>query len=269
MNTAEQNYRLLQEIEASRMFLLMACQQNPKLLERADARIKQILEKTELDDHSISQSLPRGECKSLSLNKQGGISLIELLIFMIIISIAVTGVLLVMNRVTGQSSDALIRKQALAIAESVLEEVGSMPFTFCDPDDPNAATAANAAGCTAGLSQDVITGPTPALVESRYNAATPLDNVADYSNCRLNRAGGSTGCDAGIVAPLPAIIDITGANNTALGGYDATVTIARAGVALGLPTDPDALQIIVTVNGPGGTQVRLDGYRVRYSPNSF
>jgi MSHA pilin protein MshD len=196
---------------------------------------------------------------------QRGISLIELIMFMVITSIAVSGVLLVMNQVTAHSADAMIRKQALAIAESVLEEVESMPFTFCDPNDPNAATAVNAAGCTAGMSQDVITGPTPAT-ESRYSAANPLDNVADYSGCRLNLAGGSTACD---VAVINAIRDITGTNNAALGAYDATVTITRAGLALGLPTDPDALQINVTVNGTGGTQVRLDGYRLRYSPNSF
>lgn len=38
--TAEQNYRLLQEIEDNRKFILMAYLQNPKLLERAEERIK-------------------------------------------------------------------------------------------------------------------------------------------------------------------------------------------------------------------------------------
>ena len=40
MMTAAQNYNLLQEIEANRRFLLQAYQQNPKLLERAEDRIK-------------------------------------------------------------------------------------------------------------------------------------------------------------------------------------------------------------------------------------
>ena len=42
--TAEQNYRLLQEIEENRKFLLMAYLQNPKLLERAEDRIKQLFD---------------------------------------------------------------------------------------------------------------------------------------------------------------------------------------------------------------------------------
>ncbi|MEQ1557234.1 MAG: hypothetical protein ABL915_10645 [Gallionella sp.] len=45
MTTADKNFLLLQEIEASRLFLLMAYQQNPKLLERAEPRIKLLLAK--------------------------------------------------------------------------------------------------------------------------------------------------------------------------------------------------------------------------------
>jgi len=54
---------------------------------------------------------------------QCGISLIELIMFILIISIAVAGILLVMNNVTGHSADTLVRKQALAVAESLLEEI--------------------------------------------------------------------------------------------------------------------------------------------------
>lgn len=39
--TAEQNYRLLLEIEANRRFLLLAYQQNPELLARAEPRVRQ------------------------------------------------------------------------------------------------------------------------------------------------------------------------------------------------------------------------------------
>lgn len=112
MNTAEQNYLLLQEIEASRDFLLMAYRQNPELLKHADARIRQIFEEPLLSKQSLAQG-----------GKQRGISLIELILFIVIISIAVAGILLVMNQVTGHSADALVRKQSLAIAESLLEEI--------------------------------------------------------------------------------------------------------------------------------------------------
>jgi MSHA pilin protein MshD len=54
---------------------------------------------------------------------QRGISLIELIIFIVIVSAAMAGILLVMNQVTRSSADPLIRKQALAVAESMLEEI--------------------------------------------------------------------------------------------------------------------------------------------------
>jgi hypothetical protein len=42
--TAEQNYRLLQESEGNRKFILMACLQNPKLLDQAEPRIRQLFD---------------------------------------------------------------------------------------------------------------------------------------------------------------------------------------------------------------------------------
>jgi hypothetical protein len=41
--TAEQNYRLLQEIDANRRFLLAAYRDNPALLARAEPRIRQFV----------------------------------------------------------------------------------------------------------------------------------------------------------------------------------------------------------------------------------
>ena len=58
-----------------------------------------------------------------SFMPQRGISLIELIMFIVIISVSLVGILLVMNKVTAHSADPLIRKQALAIAESMLEEI--------------------------------------------------------------------------------------------------------------------------------------------------
>ncbi|MEZ5614911.1 MAG: hypothetical protein R3E35_06825 [Rhodocyclaceae bacterium] len=43
MLNAEQNYQLLQGIDANRRFLLLAYQSNPRLLEREDERVRQML----------------------------------------------------------------------------------------------------------------------------------------------------------------------------------------------------------------------------------
>ena len=50
--TAEQNYRLLLEIEANRNFILMAYQQNPALLARAEPGIRQAFGLPQIDETS-------------------------------------------------------------------------------------------------------------------------------------------------------------------------------------------------------------------------
>ncbi len=196
-------------------------------------------------------------------HNQHGISLIELIMFIVIVSVALAGILLVMNVTTKSSADPLIHKQALAVAESLLEEIELMPFTWCDPNDVNAASAVSAASCSAGLSQDVITGPVPAGA-TRYSAGTPYNNVADYSVCQMNTRT-INGCDS---TGTGGIRDINN-NNVGLSNYSASVSMTRIGGApfLAGAGNDAALQITVTVTGPDGVPVVLDGIRTRYSPN--
>ena len=122
MRTAEQNFRLLQEIEANRKLLLMAYQQNPKLFESAEMRIKQLFEMPAHGADNNQSSVLRPQ------SPERGISLIELIMFIVIVSVALAGILLVMNVTTKGSADPLIRKQALAAAESLLEEIELQDF---------------------------------------------------------------------------------------------------------------------------------------------
>src|SRR2546426_10734471 len=78
---------------------------------------------------------------------QRGLTLIELLVFIIVVSVAIVGVLAVLNFTVRHSADPLVRKQVIAIAESILTEIEQQPFTYCDPDDDFASTATSTAGC--------------------------------------------------------------------------------------------------------------------------
>jgi len=64
--------------------------------------------------------------------QQSGATLIELILSMVIISIALTGVLTVMNLAVSHSADPVIQHQAVAIAESYLEEI--LLQSYDDPD---------------------------------------------------------------------------------------------------------------------------------------
>ena len=65
----------------------------------------------------------------LNIVNQRGISLIELIMFIVIISTALVGIMSVMNTVTKNSADPMIHKQTLAIAESLLEEIETQDVT--------------------------------------------------------------------------------------------------------------------------------------------
>jgi MSHA pilin protein MshD len=191
--------------------------------------------------------------------KQQGVTLIELIVFMVIVGVAIAGVLKALQAANRDSVDPLIRKQALSIAESLLLEVQQQPFTFCDPDDPHAATATSVAQCS--QSQDksgaALTSPSPTS-ESRYSLTNPLDNVADYGGFVMPGGGCAGVCLPGDTTPLPD-----------LAGYSASIAIMRAGGAgpfLGFPADA-VLRITVTVIGPANTQVALTAYRTRFAPN--
>ena len=56
-------------------------------------------------------------------NRQRGMSLIELIIFMVIVGVAMAGIISSINYNVQHSADPVVKKQALAIAESMLEEV--------------------------------------------------------------------------------------------------------------------------------------------------
>ena len=52
-----------------------------------------------------------------------GFTLIELIIFIVVISVGLTGTMLVLNTVVASSADPLVRKQSVSIAESMLAEI--------------------------------------------------------------------------------------------------------------------------------------------------
>ncbi|WP_059758301.1 prepilin-type N-terminal cleavage/methylation domain-containing protein [Thiobacillus denitrificans] len=183
------------------------------------------------------------------MTDQRGLSLIELLVFIVVVGIAVTGVLSVYSLNARSSADPMVRKQALAIAESLLEEVLAKPYTYCDPDDADANTASSPAGCATTPEGMGAEG-----VEDRYSNVTPYDNVNDYNGFSM------TGID-----------DLTGTAIAGLAGYTASVQVQPVadfnGIVPVVPGDNETLLVTVTVTGPGNHSVSLSGYRTRYAPN--
>ena len=181
--------------------------------------------------------------------RQWGMSLIELIVFIVVVSVGVVGLVSTINPLLRFSADPMQQKQLMAIAESLLAEALHQPYTWCDPDDATASMAQAYTDCA--VSQDkggaALTTATPAT-ESRYGAGptTGFDNVADYGGFNSND------------------IDDAAGGNT-MTGYQAAVAVERAGTAFGLTDNSAALAVTVTVTS-GVQTFSLTGYRFRYAP---
>ena len=192
--------------------------------------------------------------------RQRGMSLIEVVVFIIVLGIGLAGMLVLFNQVTKASADPMVRKQALAIASSLLEEIELRSFTFCDPDDPKVytAAAATATECTAAAYIENIGPETlPAsVIETRY-ADPRFDNVSDYDGFAMGFGAIRTIDDA---TPIPG-----------LGNYKVLASVQNIAVnELGAGVPPtEALRITVTAtHQQTSTVVTLQGYRLRYAPKS-
>lgn len=179
-----------------------------------------------------------------SARAQAGVTLIELVLFIVIVGVAVVGILGVMSLTTRNSVDPQLRKQALAIAEGMLDEIEGARFTFCAVNDPAAETATGEAACANKEAFGIQGGATQ----------RPYDNVNDY-----------VGTDGSAITYTT---DVAGNPFSSLANQYAA-TVSMNAVALNGITAPNVLHIRVSVAYGDKQQVVLDGYRTRYAPNSI
>lgn len=57
-----------------------------------------------------------------------GMTLIEVILFIVIVSVGLAGVLSAFNVATAKSADPMVRKQALTLAEQMMEEILAKEF---------------------------------------------------------------------------------------------------------------------------------------------
>jgi len=155
-----------------------------------------------------------------------GFTLIELIIFIVVVSAGLAGILSVMNTVVKSSADPMVRKQTIAIAESLLEEI--LLKDYANP----------MGGYTAGINR------------------AQFDDVSDY-------AGYTTGT-AGIREVFNMTSTTVGDLVPGLSGYNiappVTVILVTAAESAAL-NGVAALRVTVSVTNPQGEVISLTGYR--------
>lgn len=73
---------------------------------------------------------------------QRGFTLIEMIIFVVIVGVGLAGILTVINTVVKSSVDPMVRKQALALADGIMEEILLKAYAH-DPSASNGTDRTN------------------------------------------------------------------------------------------------------------------------------
>lgn len=150
-----------------------------------------------------------------------GFSLLEAVLAIVVLSISLTGSLMVLNYTGRHSADPMIQQQAIAVAEAYLAEI--MLQSFIDPDlDPTSGAVC----------------PTKEASRALY------DNICDYDG--LSDVG-ATSQDGTTVSGLEA--------------YTIGVTIDTSATLNTLSGSGQVLRIDVAVSHPASDSITLSGYR--------
>ena len=149
--------------------------------------------------------------------RAAGFTLIELIVFIVIVSVGLAGVLTVFDTVTRRSADPVRAKQALAVAEGMLDEI--LNKNFCDPDTETLPASGSSL---------------PAVCGAHTTEASRdlYDDVDDYNGYA------STG-----------VKDVTSSATTVLTGYNVSVSVQTpaANFVVGADSVPSTNYRIVTV----------------------
>jgi len=166
-----------------------------------------------------------------------GVTLVELVLYIAVVSVGLAGILLVMNATTRHSADPMIQQQALLIAESYLEEI--LHKRFRDESPAPASTVC----------------PAPEVA-----GRAAYDNVCDYHN--LNDSAGAVDQLGNVVTGLTAYnvsVTVTGVTGDATALGPAGNQVTNSGALRVLRVDVE-----VTHDDVPGFQMRLTGYRTNY-----
>jgi len=195
--------------------------------------------------------------------RQAGMTLIELIMFIVIVSVGIAGILTVLNITVMKSSDPLAQKQAQALAEGLLEEIQTGYFSYCQPgavaNYPKLRYAKSSGECTVPSETPAPVGGWNGGVWDSYNQGPaqgqirPYDSVRDYASA------------ANTATSISPVLSSEG-SVSAPPGYSASVIIGPAALGDITLASGDALLIKVSVSGPGSTQATAEGFKTRQVP---
>ena len=213
-------------------------------------------------------------CYKCRLN-QTGISLIELIIFIVILSVALTSITLLYINTTRYSADPLVRIRSIELAQSTLEEILLKSYDHSTPVGggcvrfPSGNSRCPVSNVTA-TSQIAV-----ALTAEEGSANRTLFNdVDDYHNISYCGIGGIA--DAACTDTCKTMVDESGNNiENEYSGFAICIRVSFAGgtgaeindVMAGTGSDvlsEDAKRIDVIITDPLNSKIALSAYRLNF-----
>lgn len=194
-----------------------------------------------------------------------GFTLIEMVIFILVVGIAFSAVMVIFINSSASSGDAMIRVRTVELAQSLMEEILLKKFDENTPQGGQCVTFAAYSRCTSGPSAS------PALGSDGETRAA-FDDVDDYHNIAY--------CGTGAVAINPPCTNpcqplLNAAGNDISGqypGFSVCIQVSYAGnemnaVAPGTGTsvlDNDAKRIDVIITDPLDSRLTFSAYRTNF-----
>lgn len=209
---------------------------------------------------------------NFNLHQQKGASLVELVIFIVIIAVALTGVMVVYINTTKHSADPMVRIRSIELAQSTLEEIMLKAYDDATPVGGGCVRFAAASACPNG-NPTAATETLGLIAEEGNNNRQLFDDVDDYHNrlyCGQNVVAANTACPGLVCQTMQ---DESGDSNiaTIYRGYSVCIQVSFAGgelvAAPGTGTavaTNDAKRIDVTVTDPLNSRINLSAYRLNY-----
>lgn len=159
---------------------------------------------------------------------QRGATLVELVMVIVIISVAIAGVVGAFSLIAGRSADPLNQTRAIALAQFYMDEVLSRKYD----DKTLPGGVPKEVGCT---------------VDTEESGREDYNDVDDYNAIKnalpANAQGGSLGSQ--------------------YSGFQVSITVTCAGTEVGLPSD-EAKRIDITITDPSANDYRFTAYRANY-----
>ncbi|MBV8030809.1 MAG: prepilin-type N-terminal cleavage/methylation domain-containing protein [Betaproteobacteria bacterium] len=160
--------------------------------------------------------------------RQSGVSLLELILGIVVVSVALTGAMALFFVTVRGSVDPMTRQQAQLIAEAYLEEI--LLKKFYDPDTSTVCTS------------------------TKEGSRSAYDNVCDY-NGLVEAPHDQFGNAIAALSSYSVSVTVTADGTVSLNGLNNASVV-------------NVMRVDVAVTGPNNASATLSGYRTNYNCNA-